>query len=83
MVANELQLGARLSRSAAAFGAALALAACAAHWYSTPTLSTATEHALWIERDVLCSLASGAFALASGALAGRVLQPLARRSCAS
>jgi hypothetical protein len=70
MVAKELQLGARLSRSAAAFGGALALAACAAHWYTTPTLSGATEHPLWIERDVLCSLASSALALASGALAG-------------
>jgi hypothetical protein len=71
MVAKESQLGARLSRSTAAFGVALVLAACAAHWYATPTLSGATEHALWIERDVLCSLASGAFALASGTLAGR------------
>jgi hypothetical protein len=70
MVENELKLGARLRRSAAAFGVAIALAACAAHWYSTPTLSGAPERPLWTERDVLCSLASSVAALASGALSG-------------
>jgi hypothetical protein len=70
MVEKELKLGARLCWSAAAFGAAIALAACAAHWYATPTLSGAPERALWTERDVLCSLASSVAALGSGALAG-------------
>jgi hypothetical protein len=71
MVARQWQLGVRLAWSAAAFGVAVALAACAAHWYATPTLSEAPEHAIWIERDVLCSLASSAVALLSSAFAGR------------
>ena len=75
MVARELQLGARLARAVAAFGVALVLAACAARWYTTPTFSGAPEHAIWIERDVLCSLASGAVALASGAFAGSSFGP--------
>jgi hypothetical protein len=70
MVAKESKLGVRLARSAAAFGVALALAACAAHWYSTPTLSGVPERPIWTERDVLCSLASSLAALGSGALAG-------------
>ncbi|HEX7453603.1 MAG TPA: hypothetical protein VF294_15020 [Polyangiaceae bacterium] len=75
MVAIELQLGARLARAVAAFGVALGLAACAARWYATPTLSGAPEHAIWSERDVLCSVASSAVALASGAFAGRSPRP--------
>jgi hypothetical protein len=71
MVARESKLGVRLAWSAAAFGVALALAACAAHWYRTPALGEAPERAISIERDVLCSLASAAVALASGAVAGR------------
>jgi hypothetical protein len=71
MVETESKLGARLGWSAAALGVALALAACAAHWYRTPTLGEAPERAIWIERDVLCSLASSVVALASGAFAGR------------
>jgi hypothetical protein len=70
MVEREWKLGARLCRSAAAFGVAIALAAGAAHWYATPMLSGAPERALWTERDVLCSLASAIAGLASGALAG-------------
>jgi hypothetical protein len=70
MVEKDSKLGARLCWSAAAFGVAIVLAACAAHWYATPTLSGAPERALWTERDVLCSLASSIAALASGALAG-------------
>jgi hypothetical protein len=70
MVEKELKLGTRLRWSASALGVAVALAACAAHWYRTPTLSGAPERAIWIERDVLCSLASSAAALASGAFAG-------------
>ncbi len=75
MVARESQLGARLARAVAAFGVALGLAACAARWYTTPTFSGAAEHGVWIERDVLCSLASSAVALASGVFAGRSLGP--------
>jgi hypothetical protein len=70
MVEKQLKLGARLCWSAAAFGVAVALAACAAHWYQTPTLSGVPERAIWTERDVLCSLASSGAALASGALVG-------------
>jgi|SRR5882724_1790251 len=72
MVEGSLKLGARLCWSAAAFGVAVALAAWAAHWYATPTLSGVPERAIWTERDVLGSLASTGSALASGALAGSV-----------
>ncbi len=70
MAESEWKLSTRLCWSAAAFGVAIALAACAVHWYAIPTLSGAPERALWTERDVLCSLASSGSALASGALAG-------------
>jgi hypothetical protein len=70
MVEKESKLGARLCWSAAVYGVAVALAACAAHWYATPALSGAPERAIWTERDVLCSLASSIVALGSGAFAG-------------
>ncbi len=63
----DLKLSTRLAGSAAAFGASLALAACAAYWYETPHLSGAPEQPIWIERDVLCAIASSAVALALGA----------------
>lgn len=67
----DLKLSRRLAWSVAAFGAALALAAYAAHCYETPHLSGAPEEPIWIERDVLCALASSALALALGASAKR------------
>ena len=71
MVARESKLAVRLAWAAAAFVVAFALAVCAAHWYKTPALGEAPERAIWIERDVLYSLASTLVALASGAIAGR------------
>ena len=67
MAAADSKLSIRLAWSVAVFGASLGLAACAAHWYEIPHLSGAPEQPIWIERDVLCALASGAVALALGA----------------
>jgi len=54
---------ARFAWAGLAFGAAVVLAACSAHCYDTPALSSAPAPPLWIERDVLFSLASSALAL--------------------
>lgn len=64
-----LKLSTRVSWSIAAFGASLALAAAAAHWYETPHLSGTPEVPIWAERDVLCAAAAAALALALAASA--------------
>ena len=63
-VGANLKLSTRFAWSVVAFGVSLGLAACAAHWYETPHLSGAPEQPIWIERDVLCAIASSAVALA-------------------
>ncbi|MEP7049072.1 MAG: hypothetical protein ABJB12_01915 [Pseudomonadota bacterium] len=65
------KLGVRVAWTVAGFAASVALAGCAAHWYETPHLSGTPETPIWMERDVLCALASSAVALAVGASARR------------
>jgi hypothetical protein len=64
MARARVSLGTRFAVSAAVFGLAVLLAACAAHFYETPSLAGHASHSIWSEADFVCALTS--FTIASG-----------------
>jgi hypothetical protein len=71
MVRTEPGLGRSLLLCSAAFCVALLLAVGAVVFYEPPNVIGVSGTSLWLERDFLCSLASGALALLVGWVAGR------------
>jgi hypothetical protein len=71
MAVREPSVGTRLFWSGAGFCVAVALAAGTAHYYETPNFMGASRGSLWLERDVLCAVASSAIALGVGLSSSR------------